>query len=306
MALRDDDTPTSIPYGTVVGNDYMVVRRLSQGSMGAVYLAEQLSTAAPRALKILRRDYTADPTLFKRFEREAQVGARIASDHIAQVVAAGVDAKRQLPWIAMEFLEGQDLGDHIEESGPASLARAHVVFGQLCHALGAAHRIGVVHRDLKPSNVFLTSSRRAGESTMVKVLDFGIARVAAENLTLSGGPILGTPQWMAPEQVLGEEVTPASDVWSLGLLAFYVLTGHRFWLGCRGKTNIEGAVMREICHDPIPIASMRALELGATTTLPRGFDEWFALCVARASRERFVSADAAHAALAQVMTSAPS
>lgn len=299
-AARNDGAQATFSYGTVVGNDYMVLRRLKQGSMGAVYLAEQLSTAAPRALKILRPEYIADPTLFKRFEREAQVGARIASDHVAQVLAAGVDARRQVPWIAMEYLEGQDLGDHIEEGGPLSLGKARSVFAQLGHALAAAHRIGVIHRDLKPSNVFLASSRRSGDPTTVKVLDFGIARVATELLTLAGAPILGTLPWMAPEQVLSGEVTPRADVWSIGLLAFFVLTGKRFWLSCMGK-NHDGAVTREICHAPIPIASTRALELGAARPLPRGFDEWFAQCVARAHEERFVGAVAAYAALDQVM-----
>src|SRR4051794_18428601 len=100
-----------IPYGTVVGGDFMVVRPLRRGSMGAVYVAEQLSTAVHRAIKVLRYEYVADETLFKRFEREAQIGAKIASEHVTQVVAAGVDRKMQLPWIAMELLEGQDLRD---------------------------------------------------------------------------------------------------------------------------------------------------------------------------------------------------
>ena len=107
-----------ISYGTVVGGDYMILRPLSRGAMGALYVAEQLSTAGKRALKILRHEYVSDETLFKRFEREAQMAARIPSEHVAQTIAAGVDAKLQLPWIAMELLEGQHLGHYPRRGAP--------------------------------------------------------------------------------------------------------------------------------------------------------------------------------------------
>src|SRR5438105_9145112 len=107
-----------VPFGTVVGHDYMIVRPLKRGSMGALYVAEQLSTAHHRALKILRREYVSDNTLYKRFERESQMAARIPSEHVAQIIASGIDEKIQAPWIAMELLEGQHLGDHVSEAGP--------------------------------------------------------------------------------------------------------------------------------------------------------------------------------------------
>jgi len=290
----NDEVP-NVPYGTVIGGDFMIIRPLRRGSMGAVYVAEQLSTAVPRALKIMRYDYVRDETLYKRFEREAQVCARIASDHVAQVIAAGVDRKMQLPWIAMELLDGQDLRDHIDEHGPLPPGEVLRVFEQLCHALGCAHDIGVVHRDLKPANIFMTRARRVGAPRLVKILDFGVARIAAEQLTLSGVP-LGTMRWMAPEQALGESAVPASDVWSLGLLAFYVLTGRAFWRSPLKKDD-DREVLRELCYDPIPIASARALELGVGERIPPGFSEWFALCVARSPAERFANASAAYAAL---------
>ncbi len=299
--MPDDavDSVPEVPFGTIVGVDYMVVRPLRRGSTGAVYVAEQLSTAVHRALKILHPDYTRSDTLYKRFEREAQVGAKIASEHVAQVIAAGVDRKLQLPWLAMELLEGQDLRDHVEEHGPIPPEKVLEVFEQLCHALGKAHAIGIVHRDLKPANVFLSASKSARGGTLVKVLDFGIARITAENITFSGAP-LGTPSWMAPEQVLGDPATPASDVWSLGLLAFYLLTGKSFWRSvARNAAPLE--VVREVCHDPIPIASARAIELEVMDKIPPGFNEWFAQCVARVADERFASAKAAYAALAQTL-----
>ena len=289
----------NVPFGAVVGRDYMIVRPLRRGSMGALYVAEQLSTASHRALKILRREYVSDETLFKRFEREAQMAARIPSEHVAQIIASGVDEKLHAPWISMELLQGQTLGDHVDENGPMPKFMVRQIFEQLCHAIAAAHAIGVVHRDLKPANIFLSEARRVGAVKMVKVLDFGVARIIAENLTLLGSP-LGTPNWMAPEQVRGEESTSATDVWALGLIAFYMLTGRLFWRGCRKPDN-DSAVMKEISEEAVPIASTRALELGSGDCVPRGFNEWFAQCVARSPGDRFVHANAAYQALAQTL-----
>jgi serine/threonine protein kinase len=267
--------------------------------MGAVYVAEQLSTAVPRALKVLRPEYARDATLYKRFEREAQMAARIPSDHVTQIIASGVDAKLQVPWIAMELLEGQTLGAHVEEAGPIAKEAVRQILEQLCHALAAAHALGIVHRDLKPANVFLSAARRVGAERMVKVLDFGIARVVSESLTSSGSP-LGTPSWMSPEQTRGEAATAPTDVWALGILAFYMLTGRQFWRSC-ARASDPMSVMREIGEEAVPIASMRALELGAGGLVPPGFDEWFAQCVTRSPDERFVNATATYAALAQAL-----
>jgi serine/threonine-protein kinase len=288
-----------VRYGTVVGRDFMVLRLLRKGSMGAVYIAEQLSTSGQRALKLLRREYAADDTLFKRFEREAQMAARIPSEHVTQIIASGFDEKLKVPWIAMELLDGQHLGDHLAENGPMDREGVRATFEQICHALGAAHQIGIVHRDLKPANIFLSEARRVGSSKTVKVLDFGVAKVVAESLTLSGSP-LGTPSWMAPEQTRGDAATAATDVWALGLLAFYMLTGKMFWRACQ-RPGDDIAIMTEIRDEPVPIASMRALELGVGERIPPGFDPWFAQCVARAPEERFFTAAAAYAALARTL-----
>jgi serine/threonine protein kinase len=291
-----------VPYGTVVGGEFMVLRPLSRGSMGALYVAEQLSTSGHRALKVLRREYISDPTLYKRFEREAQVAAKIPSEHVAQVIAAGVDPRLDVPWIAMELLEGQNLSAYVGEHGPMKKEMLRQSLEQLCHALDAAHKLGIVHRDLKPANVFLSEAKRVGSHRVVKVLDFGIAKVIAESVTLQGAP-LGTPSWMAPEQTLGDPVTPATDVWALGLLAFYMLTGRSFWRASMRPPApaATAAVMKEVAHEAIPIAWARAVELGAADFIPDGFNEWFAQCVARSPRDRFVSAGAAYAALANAL-----
>jgi serine/threonine protein kinase len=277
----------------------MVVRPLGKGSMGRIYVAEQLSTSSMRALKVLRREYVSDATLYKRFEREAQVAAKIPSDHVAQTIAAGVDRKLDVPWIAMELLDGQNLADHIGEHGPFAKDVVRQYLEQICHALAAAHKLGIVHRDLKPANVFLSEARRVGAQKVVKVLDFGIAKILAESVTLQGVP-LGTPNWMAPEQTNGDPVTAATDVWALGLLAFYMLTGKPFWRASQKGDN-QVAIMREILNEPIPIAWARAIELGVSEALPDGFNEWFAQCVARAPSDRFVNAGGAYKALANAL-----
>jgi serine/threonine protein kinase len=291
-------------YGTVIGRDFMVQRLLRKGAMGAVYIAEQLSTSQLRAVKLMRREYVADDTLFKRFEREAQMAARIPSEHVTQIIASGVDEKLKAPWIAMELLQGQTLGDHVREAGSLPPKEVAEILEQVCHALAAAHAIGIVHRDLKPANVFISEARRVGATTTVKVLDFGIARIVAEALTLTGSP-LGTPTWMAPEQTRGEQCAPQTDVWALGLLAFYMLTGKIFWKAAT-KTlkpeEMDALVMLEIRDQAVPIASMRALELGVADEIPPGFNEWFAQCVARSLSDRFFTAKACYMALARTLS----
>lgn len=294
----------TMTYGTVVGGDYMVVRPLGGGSMGTLYVAEQLSTSSHRALKVLRPEYASDATLFKRFEHEAQAAARIPSEHVTQVIAAGFDRKLELPWIAMELLDGQTLGQHVDAHGPLPRDVARDQLEQIFHAVSAAHQSGIVHRDIKPANIFLSEARRVGTDRVVKVLDFGIVKMLTESVTLQDVP-LGTPSWMSPEQATGDPITPATDVWALALLAFYMLTGRPFWLASQDEIN-PLAVTTEIIHAPIPRASVRAVELGAATSLPEGFDDWFAQCVVRDPAARFVSAGPAWAALSSVLRTPPS
>src|SRR5262249_23193889 len=160
--------------------------------------------------------------------------------------------------------------DYVAEVGPLAPKEVREVAEQLCHALRAAHSMGIIHRDLKPANVFLSTAQRVGAAHVVKVLDFGVARIPAESLTLGPTPI-GTPSWMSPEQVRGEAATTASDVWALGLLVFYMLTAKEFWRACNNGGG-ESAVMKEIHTQAVPICSMRALELGVPELVPRGLD----------------------------------
>ncbi|TAK28980.1 MAG: hypothetical protein EPO40_11180 [Myxococcaceae bacterium] len=294
--------PQLVP-GMIFARDYRVLRHLSAGGMGAVYVVEQVSTQRQRALKIMLPDLVRDPKNRERFTQEATVGARIRSDHLVEVVAAGIDEATETPWIAMELLEGDELAKVLEKRAlsPGELLE---VFRQLCHGLGAAHRGGLVHRDLKPENIFLAHARREGSPYTVKILDFGIAKVIGESRTAAmSTSTLGSPLWMAPEQAEQGAIRPATDVWALGLIAFYALTGAYYWRIAHGDFAIA-MLLKEIFVDPLDPASVRAGLYGRAAMVPPGFDAWFSRCVVRDPAMRFHDANEALAALIPVLSNA--
>lgn len=278
--------------GSIFATDYRIIRKLNAGGMGDIYLAEQISVNCTRALKLMKPQLLRDPDLRRRFEQEAKIGARIASEHVVQVVAAGVDEETEIPWLAMEFLDGEDLGAALETREALPLPEVLEILRQLCHALHAAHSAGIVHRDLKPENIMLARSRRSDSVMTVKILDFGISKIIWQSNTVGTGTI-GTPQWMAPEQTSSEVVTPAADVWALGLIAFRLLSGRHYWVQANSRTPSIAGVMREVVVDPLVAASVRARQLDVGQRLPAGFDAWFGRCVIREAGLRFPDARAA-------------
>jgi serine/threonine protein kinase/ferredoxin/hemoglobin-like flavoprotein len=281
---------------TIIGDDFEIVGRLGEGGMGVVYEAIQRTTGHRRALKLMHAPFAMDPRSRERFEQEARVGARIHSDHVVQVVATGIDERTHVPWLAMELLQGVDLERHLRANGWMTRANVAVVMSQVIHALAAAHDVGVVHRDVKPENVFLSSSRSVGVPFMVKVLDFGIAKLRSN--VRSATLAVGTPGYMAPEQASeGDDIGPAADIWPLGLIVFRMLTGCSYWL----RESSLPQLWREMLVDPLPRASERARELGRADALPPDFDEWFAACVERDPSLRFQHARAAGNALSGVL-----
>jgi len=234
------------------------------------------------------------------------VGSRIPSEHVVEVNAAGIDQTTGLPYLVMELLEGEDLATRIKRAGPMPLEEMRIVFEQLCHAMTAAHGAGIVHRDLKPENIFLARSLRAGGAPFtVKVLDFGIAKLAAEAGTHGTTGAMGSPLWMAPEQTERGSVTPAADVWAMGLIAFYLLTGTHFWRTATMSDGTVAQLLREIVLEPIPVSSARASERGAATRLRPGFDAWFAKAVVREVPLRYGHAAEAWYALATIVGADP-
>lgn len=282
----------ALATGTIFANDYRIVRPLASGGMGAVYVAEQLSTGKLRALKLMHAELAWDARLRDRFVQEARVGANIDSEHVVEVVGAGIDQATGMPWLSMELLEGVDLATMVQQRGPLPVAEVREILSQLCHALAAAHRSGIVHRDLKPQNIFIARSRQQNVSYRIKVLDFGIAKVvAAARGTSAATAVVGTPLWMAPEQTdANGVVSPASDVWAIGLIVFRMLTGRWYWLQAAGEASSVMTLMREVLFEPIVPASARAAQLGMAHLIPPGFDGWFARCVDRDPRMRFPDA----------------
>ncbi|MFO0630249.1 MAG: serine/threonine-protein kinase [Polyangiales bacterium] len=300
---------TSLVPGAVFAGDFELLRPIGRGGSGVVWAARQRSTGRVRALKVFApmsaatRDPARTARSRARFTQEATIGARIQSPHVIEVVAAGVDDDGETPWLAMELLDGEDLAAHLARVGPLSPAALAVLFAQLTAAVGAAHRAGVLPLDLKPENLFLAAPRGPGEPVALKVLDFGIGRMMREMrdaVTVTSAA--GSPLWMAPEQsVEQQKVSPATDLWPLGLIAFRALTGRHYWRTGNAAEVSFAAWVLEMMTEALPAASERAAALGVAHLLPPGFDAWFARCVARDPAARFPSVDALFDALRPVL-----
>jgi serine/threonine-protein kinase len=235
--------------GRTIDGRYTIVRLLGQGAMGAVYEARHAGTNRRVALKVIL-DAGADPGHLARFHREARAVGGVESDHIAQVFDTGTDVESRAPYIAMEYLEGEDLQNLLTRLGPLPVDLALRITYQACLGLAAAHGAGVVHRDIKPANIFLV--RRPDGQRVVKLLDFGVAKVAPteENHQLTRtGALMGSPLYMSPEQARGGGgVDARSDLWSLGITLFECLTGRRLNEDATGL----GDLLISICTKPAP------------------------------------------------------
>ncbi|MDX3782975.1 serine/threonine-protein kinase [Streptomyces europaeiscabiei] len=218
---------------------YHLQARIGEGGMGTVYLSHTRG-GQPVALKVIRREYGQDADFRRRFEQEVQAARRVQGYHIVPVVDH--DTTGELPWLASAFIAGIPLHDALVAFGPLPLAAVFQLVGCAARALTSIHAAGVIHRDLKPSNILLGSQGPF-------VIDFGIARAAdATHLTQSGG-LIGTPQYMSPEHALGEQVTPATDVFSLGLIAAVAATG-RHPYGDGGAITIAAQIANTAQRPP--------------------------------------------------------
>ena len=196
---------------------YTVERRLGRGGMATVYLARDTVLDRPVALKVLAEHLADDDAFRERFLREARLAARFVHPNVVQVYDADEDDRG--PFIVMEFVEGHTLADELKHRGRLPPAEAVGIGIQVCAALEAAHEAGLVHRDIKPQNILLRPDGR------VKIADFGIARSLDATRHTEIGTVLGTAAYLAPEQARGETVTPAADIYSLGVVLYELLTG---------------------------------------------------------------------------------
>jgi eukaryotic-like serine/threonine-protein kinase len=236
-----------IAAGSVIGARYRVVAPIGEGSMGSVYRVEDVETREVLALKLLHADLCRHPEIIARFEREAIAAARIEHPNVVHATDFGCSADGSF-FLVLELVVGRDLRDELA-AGPMEPSRAIAIMQGVAAGIRAAHEKGVIHRDLKPENIMLVEHE--GQRDFVKLLDFGIARLEAANpqagmqpLTIVGQP-LGTPEYMSPEQVLGKPVDARSDLYSLGVIFFELLTG-----ACPFDGNVAKLLQQHLTSEP--------------------------------------------------------
>jgi len=238
--------------GSIIADRYLVLAKLGEGGMGRVYLAEHVKMGRKSAVKVMNPGAVNDADAISRFNREAANASRISHQHVAQVYDFG-ETSDGLIYLAMEFVEGEALTDILKRDGALPPERAGEIVRQTAEALSVAHDMGIVHRDLKPDNIMLAKFRDG--SDCVKVVDFGIAKAAgveAQKVTKTG-LVIGTPEYMSPEQIAGDPLDARSDIYSLGLVAYNILTGR---LPFNSKTAQESVIMR-LTEPPMRLAQTR-------------------------------------------------
>ena len=238
--------------GSIIADRYLVLSKIGEGGMGQVYLAEHVKMGRKSAVKVMNPGTVNDADAISRFNREAANASRISHQHVAQVYDFG-ETHEGLIYLAMEFVEGEPLTDVLARDGALPPERAGEIVRQVGEALAVAHDMGIVHRDLKPDNVMLSKFRDG--SDCVKVVDFGIAKAInneAQKVTKTG-LLIGTPEYMSPEQIAGDPLDGRSDIYSLALVAFNMLTGK---LPFPSKTAQESVIMR-LTEPPMRLGQMR-------------------------------------------------
>ena len=224
----DGATLTPMPFPRMLASRYRLEKRLGRGGMGTVYRASDVALEREVAVKMLREDLIANAEAAERFRREARMSASVTHPNLVVIHDFGIESGRGA-FLVMELLMGKNLRQQLLQTGRLPVPRALEILRGVCAAVEAAHKRGLIHRDLKPENIFLTTSNMA---EVPKVLDFGVAKLVAQSpnsamptADTGDGVLLGTSQYMCPEQLRGELVEPSWDVWALAVIAYEVLTG---------------------------------------------------------------------------------
>jgi serine/threonine-protein kinase len=271
--------------GTVIADRYRLERKLGAGGMGSVWLATDLSLDSTCAIKLVDPDKVGNEEVKIRFQREARAAAQIRSANVVDVFDHGI--WQEMPFIVMEYLEGEDLGARLDRAGRLELRETYEIVAQVARALVRAHAMGIVHRDLKPENIFLVPG---DDHEVAKVLDFGIAKIDQYSLrdkTTKTGSFMGTPYYMSPEQARGKNIDWRSDLWALGVIVFQCLTGRPPF-----ESEALGDLMGMILYDPIPKITDR------DTSLPPELEAFWERASHRDRELRFQSAKELSDALA--------
>ena len=263
--------------GQVVADRYHIIKKLGEGGMGAVYLGEHVKMGRKSAIKVMAASMSQDPDAISRFNREASNASRISHPNVCQIYDFGETPDGTI-YLAMEFIEGQSLKDLIEKEGALPAARAAHIIRQSADALQAAHDLGIVHRDIKPDNIMIVRGKDG--SDIVKVVDFGIARAVGgdepgQKVTKTG-LVVGTPEYMSPEQLSGDKLDGRSDIYSLALVMYRMVTGVLPFQA----DSAQETMIKRLTDDPMPLAETRPdidfppkLQLVMTTALARRAEE---------------------------------
>jgi serine/threonine-protein kinase len=295
MSTVAADTPQpgasfTIPHDPLPGTGYRALRRIGGGATSEVYEAVGPDRARC-AVKVLRAVFVDTPDALARFERESRSLATLDHPCLARVLDAGTTVEGR-PFFAMPLLEGETVKRRIARLGPFAPAEACAILGAVLEALDVAHRAGVVHRDVKPGNVLLTSGRGDRCSRPV-LLDFGIAKfLAAPGTRTTGARIVGTPRYLAPEQIVGGPIDARTDVYAAGLTLFEMIAG-------RGPYDAESPVELMRAHLEDPGRSLRDL-----ARVSRSLDHAVTRAIAKSPARRWPSARAFAAVLARTVHSA--
>jgi eukaryotic-like serine/threonine-protein kinase len=260
--------------GDVLAGKYRVDKILGIGGMGMVVAATHLELDQQVALKFMLPAALESPEASARFLREARAAGKLTSEHICRVSDVG-RFESGAPYIVMEYLEGYDLGTMLKRRGPLRVAPAVDYLLQACEGLAEAHAQGIVHRDLKPDNLFLASRSDGGH--VVKVLDFGISKATVTGIATQTGDILGSPAYMAPEQMRStKDVDSRADVWSLGAVLYQLLTGRLPFTG----DSLPTLCLSVLNDDPVPPNEIRQ-------DLPDGLTAVIFRCLSKSPEDRY-------------------
>src|SRR5436309_869474 len=236
--------------GTTLSGRYRLEARIGSGGMSTVYRALDVTLEREVAVKLMNREVTSDSDQLERFRREARAVAQLSHPHIVGVIDAGEDDGR--PYIVFEYIEGETLKERIRRLGRLAIPEAVAYAIEIARALGAAHARHIVHRDVKPQNVLID------EEGSAKVTDFGIARTLDEEGLTADGRVIGTTDYVSPEQALGHHVTGQSDLYSLGIVLYEMLTGE---VPFKGDNQV--AVAMKHVREPLPDVQHKRLEVSA-------------------------------------------
>jgi len=279
LRRRDEQT------GRVLGGRYHLLTRIGSGGMADVFRAIDLNDGAPRAIKILRADLSNDPDMQTRFHREVRAARLVEHENIVRIFDFGLSDEGK-PFIALEYLDGVGLHEVIAH-GPVPLGRAFRVVAEVARALSAAHETGVIHRDIKPENIMILGGAVRDEAERVKIFDFGLVQIVGDARLTATGQVFGTPEYLSPEQATGEDASPASDQYALGVVFYELLTGRPPFVGAPAQVLMSQ--FRDVPKPPSAACTVRAV--------PSSVDPIVLTMLAKRPDERFPDMNAVHRAV---------